>query len=62
MYALPPSTQWSKDMQADALKNARPGLANLDVNRYVLLKYGLGKYQINITPPSRQPVRITRGR
>jgi len=52
---------WTQDMQADARKNySRPGLTNLDVQRYMLLKYGRGAYQINVTPPNRQPVKIVR--
>jgi hypothetical protein len=56
MFALPTKANYTSDMLKDLqFKTLRPGLKNLDVNLYVLSKYGRGLYQISPAPSPKRP-------
>jgi hypothetical protein len=61
MFALPTKANYTTDMLKDLQRASRPGMKNLDVNQYMLSKYGRGLYQISPASPGRPPIRI-RGR
>jgi hypothetical protein len=60
MFGLPTKANYTSDMLKDLQRASRPGMKNLDVNLYVLSKYGRGLYQVSPAPPTRPPIRISR--
>lgn len=59
MFALPPIAHFTAAMLKDLQRASAPGMKNLDVNRYMLSKYGRGIYKISPNSPVRPPIRIT---